>query len=84
MIVFFGWTADYDRMMIQQLRNHFEIKNITYPEGRLFFRLNKITRFNLIRSFLKLHSSALPSDAILIFKDSDGYGYHRHLDLFQQ
>lgn len=71
-------------MMIQQLRNHFEIKNITYPEGRLFFRLNKITRFNLIRSFLKLHSSALPSDAILIFKDSDGYGYHRHLDLFQQ
>lgn len=36
MIVFIGWTADYDRIMIQQLREHFEIKNIAYPEGRLF------------------------------------------------
>lgn len=26
MIVFIGWTADYDRIMIQQLREHFEIK----------------------------------------------------------
>lgn len=84
MIVFIGWTADYDRIMIQQLREYFEIKNIAYPEGRLFFRLNKITKFNLVRLFLKLHSLAFPPDAILIFKDSDGYGYHRHLDLFKQ
>ena len=44
MIVFIGWTADYDRIMIQQLREHFEIKNIAYPEGRLFFRLNMCVR----------------------------------------
>ena len=84
MIVFLGWTADYDTFMIRNLATKMQVKSIVYPEGRYFFFINRITNYKLIGLYLKFWSYIIPRNALLIYKDSDGYGYHKHLDIFQQ
>lgn len=84
MIVFFGWTADYDRLMINELSKKINVKAINFPEGRFFFRINKVFGYKIIRFFLKICSFGISDASLLVFKDSDGYGYHKNLDLFKQ
>ncbi|MBW5810711.1 hypothetical protein H0I54_18030 [Yersinia kristensenii] len=83
MIVFLGWTADYDRVMIKSLSEILNVKSIVFPEGKIIFQINKRTNYFLMRMFLRVWSFFIKPDSILIYKDSDGYGYHKHLDLFE-
>jgi len=83
-IVFVGWTADYDRIMIQQLTKTMPVKAINFPEGKLIFHVNRLLGYWPNRIYLKLHSLFFENSTILIFKDSDGYGYIRNADVFKQ
>lgn len=84
MMIFLGWSADYDKIMVQQLKKKLKVHGVNFPEGRFIFWINKRTKYFLIKAFLFVVSRFFPVKAVLVFKDSDGYGYHNCLSLFRQ
>lgn len=84
MMIFLGWSADYDKIMVQQLKKKLKVQGVNFPEGRVIFWINKRIKYFLIKAFLFVVSRFFPAKAVLVFKDSDGYGYHNCLSLFRQ
>lgn len=84
MLIFLGWSADYDRIMIDELKKTINSRCIIFPEGKTIFKLNKLTGFIFIKVYLFIVSLFFSRNDILVFKDSDGYGYHRCLPFLNQ
>lgn len=79
MIVFVGWTADYDKAMIHQLAKIFDVSHISIPEKKFLFHLNRMSGFILVRMLFWLKQRMNSKKIVWIFKDSDGYGYLKNI-----